>query len=148
MYYDYTLDRTGPKVKFIEHKYHTLFFKIIDMAIEEIEFRYQDTTLRPIVQMANVIRNADAECVVELKKLQGYDELIDFNKLQHEVALWRHIRAQGSFNECCWSLRLENYERKNKVRSQLTVEFCPSMLSYYRRTFKFFFNYFYLFVKV
>ncbi len=115
MYYDYNLYETGPKVKFIEQKYHTLFFKTIDSTIDEIEFRYQDTTLLPIVQMAKAIRNADAECVYELKKLQVYNEIVDFNKLQNEIALWRHIRNQSSFNECCWNLRLENFIRKNEV---------------------------------
>lgn len=110
IYHDY--NSIGPKVQFVEQKYHTIFFKVIDLIIEEIEFKYQDKTLQPIVLMAQIIRNASSSSVHALMQRNIYTGLVDFDKLLQEVKQWKFIRTQASFKECCWSIRMKNSDRK------------------------------------
>lgn len=102
-------------MQFIDEFYHTIYFRIIDLAIDETKFRF--TNISIIYHIAHILRNASHN---SLPKLQGaglYNELIDFKKLDKEIPSWNEVITELSFKEQCISIR------QAKIDKQITKVF-------------------------
>ena len=62
----------------IEDKYKTLYLKIIQVNIEEINNRFQDDSIATILSIAILIKFGKTEELENLRNFKFYNNLIDF----------------------------------------------------------------------
>ncbi len=99
-----------------DQKYHGLFFKMIDLTVEEIKWRFQDPQLGALIQIAEILRNASSgnqKGLSSLQELNAFRGLIEWSELQAEVECWRTLSKQASVQEICRAMKA------TKIQAQL-----------------------------
>ena len=66
------------------------FFETINIIIKEIILLFDKETIIPIVEMTDIIKNANVNSLNSLSDKSIYNNLIGFNSSKNELFTWEH----------------------------------------------------------
>ena len=73
----------------LETKYNEIFNAIVKDHLDEIQARFDSNDIKVINLIANVIKLADLKSLSELKQLNFYNHMLDFDRLKSELKSWQ-----------------------------------------------------------
>ena len=107
---NYQKVKTCKQVQFVDEFYHTIYFSIIDLAIDETKYRF--TNISIIYHIAQCLRNASHTSLIKIQDMGLYNDLIDFDQLDKEISYWKEVIANLSFKEHCISIRQAKIDKQ------------------------------------
>ena len=102
----------------IAQKYNSLFFKLIELTVDELKFKFNDSNILPIIHTTEIIRYANEKSLHTLRGLKMYNDIINFEQLYREIQCWRVLKKQSSFLETC----KQTCQREFENNSQYTIQ--------------------------
>ena len=92
-----------PRFETVELKYNSIFLGIINSTIDEINNRFSDETLKPLLSIAHILQQDDIEKNREhiqvVRDLNFYNHLVDFERLEIELDSWKVFRTLCKIND-------------------------------------------------
>lgn len=115
-----------------DQKYHSLFFQLIDLTIDEIKFKFQDPHLLSIIHIVEILRSTNERSVRSLKELNMFKDLINFEELEDEMECWQTLSKQSTILEICKKTKSKKIETQlQKVRTIQNKIFFSKTIYYF-----------------